>query len=78
MIRSWTFDSKGGIVVGVWTKVGDDWVVRTEEHLRTGQKSLSTEIVTRQGADKHSWRVTKRSVGDRQLPDLVINTRRYK
>ncbi len=76
-IRSWAFDSDGGISVGVWSKNGDQWVVKTEQVLRDGKISSETETVTIDDLHAHNWRITNRTLDGKSLPDLMINVHRY-
>lgn len=76
-IRSWTFDSDGGISVGVWSKDGDKWVVKSDHVLRDGSQATETETATIDGVHTHTWRLTERKLAGKQLPDLAIKVQRY-
>ena len=77
-IRSWTFDSKGHVIAGIWTKNGDQWTVKTHEGLRTGETATATEIVTVEEDGTQIWRTTGRSVGGETLPDDVVKVTRHR
>jgi hypothetical protein len=55
-IKSWVFDTDGGHGEGVWTKVGDRWIVRGEGVLANGQRTTSTNEYSRDGKDAVRWK----------------------
>ncbi|MCP4191810.1 MAG: SgcJ/EcaC family oxidoreductase [Planctomycetaceae bacterium] len=76
-IRSWTFNSQGGIVTGLWSKEDGKWTVKTREALRGGQVVTSLEVISIAENGVQTWQTTDRKVGDKQLRDLVVKVKPY-
>jgi uncharacterized protein (TIGR02246 family) len=70
-IRSWSFDSSGGIGEGAWTKDGDRLVSKTTTTLRDGKKVSATNIVTMVDGDHLTWKSIQRSADGKALPDTA-------
>ncbi len=68
-IRSWAFDSKGGIIDGSWSKNGTSWSVQSTEALPDGQIATAIETVTQNSDRSQTWAVTNRNRGGNILPD---------
>lgn len=70
-IRSWIFDSDGGIAEGKWTKKGDNrWIIEQTGILPDGQKSSAVNIMTRVDDNSFTWQSTQRAAGGDLLPDV--------
>src|SRR5262249_39324081 len=41
-IKSWTFETEGGYSEGLWTPVGDDWVIKSRGVTREGLVTSAT------------------------------------
>lgn len=69
-IRSWVFDSDGGVSEGTWSKKGKSWVIKSTGFVADGRKA--TSVGTFESLDDNSflWRVTNRQAGDEKLPDV--------
>ena len=70
VIRSWMFDSDGGFAVGLWTREGDRWTIRTLQVLASGEKASSVNILTRVDDDKFTWKSINREVDGEVLPNI--------
>ncbi|MCA9162058.1 MAG: SgcJ/EcaC family oxidoreductase [Planctomycetales bacterium] len=46
-IRSWSFNSDGSFGDGVWSKNGDDWLIRSSQTLADGRAATGTYVLTR-------------------------------
>ncbi len=68
-IRSWAFDSKGGITTGTWKKIDDRWIVATSEALSNGEVATANESVTLNADGSQTWSITDRARAGRSLPD---------
>jgi hypothetical protein len=68
-IRSWAFDSKGGIIDGTWSKNGNDWSIQSTEALPDGQIATAIETVTQNKDGSQTWSITNRNRGGTKLPD---------
>jgi uncharacterized protein (TIGR02246 family) len=68
-IRSWVFDSEGGHGTGMWSRAGNEWVIKSTGVLPDGRTASATHTLTR--IDNHSarWTSVERTVGDRVVPD---------
>ena len=78
-VRSWSFDSNGGIATGDWSKDGDKWVVNSTVTARDGKKLASVNVITKVDADHFTWQSTKRTVDGKAVPDTeVVKMKRAK
>ena len=68
-IKSWVFDSEGGHGTGLWSRIGNHWVIKSTGVLPDGRLATATHTLTR--VDPHSarWTSVERTVGDRVVPD---------
>jgi uncharacterized protein (TIGR02246 family) len=69
-IRSWTFYSGGGFGGAIWTKEGNNWVLKTSAQTAAGNHVTATNIITKIDDDHMSWQLTKLTVDGKTLPDL--------
>ena len=70
--RSWAFDSEGGYVEGLWTRVGDGYVIRSSGYLLDGTAVSGTTRVDRENNDRFSWSMFNRLRGDEIMPDVTL------
>jgi uncharacterized protein (TIGR02246 family) len=77
-VRSWTFDSNGHIVASIWTPSGDEWTVKNNEALPSGETTSSTEMLSRKGDDTQIWRTVHYTPDGKPVlqPDVVV--KRYR
>jgi uncharacterized protein (TIGR02246 family) len=68
-IKSWVFDSEGGHGTGLWSRIGNQWVIKSTGVLPDGRIATATHTLTK--VDPHSarWTSVERTVGDRVVPD---------
>lgn len=69
-IRSWVFDTDGGIGEGNWHHDGKRWIVRSSHRLATGQLGSSINILTPIDGSSFLWQSTGRELDGEILPDL--------
>ena len=69
-LRSWTFDSIGGFSQALWSRAGDQWVMKTTGVMANGQIRSSTTILTRLSKDHVMYQSRDRVVGGELQPDL--------
>ena len=69
-IRSWVFDTDGGISEGTWHQDGDRWIVKGAHHLATGQVGSSINIITPVDNNSFLWQSTGRELDGEILPDI--------
>ena len=54
-IRSWVFDSEGGFGEGIWTREGNQWIVKRTGVTRDGKIASATNVITRVSKDRMTW-----------------------
>jgi uncharacterized protein (TIGR02246 family) len=69
-IRSWVFDSLGGIGEGTWSKEGNRWFIRASQVLNTGEKASAINIIKRVNDNEFTWQSIGREVGGELLPGI--------
>ena len=69
-IRSWIFDSDGGVGSGIWVQDGQTWYVTTAYILSDGSKSSVTHVFTKASNNKYTFSCTNRDVNGQLLPDI--------
>ena len=70
--RSWTFDSEGGYVEGIWTAVGDGFVIRSSGYNSDGLAVSGTTRFDREGKDRFIWSMFNRLRGSEIMPDARV------
>jgi uncharacterized protein (TIGR02246 family) len=68
-IKSWVFDSEGGHGSGLWSRNGDEWVIKSTGILPDGRTATATHILTRINGQSARWSSVERTVGDQVVPD---------
>jgi uncharacterized protein (TIGR02246 family) len=71
-IRSWVFDSEGGFGESLWTRVGNDWIIKAKGVRPDGTTGSATNLLTRTGNDGYVWRSTDRVVADEVQPPMAV------
>lgn len=70
IIRSWMFDSDGGIGEGVWSRQDNRWFVKFHQVLADGRLASSTNIYTYVDANTFTWQSVDREVDGKPLADV--------
>jgi uncharacterized protein (TIGR02246 family) len=70
MIHGWTFDSEGAVGQSIWKWNGSRWMIEAAGTQSDGSQTTATNLLTRSGDDKFTWRSVKRSLNGEELPDL--------
>jgi uncharacterized protein (TIGR02246 family) len=73
-IKSWVFDSEGGYGDGLWTRNGDQWMIKSTGVLPDGRIATATNLLTRVGPNSTRWASTERTVGGNHAPDHFEHT----
>jgi uncharacterized protein (TIGR02246 family) len=68
-IKSWVFDSEGGHGTGLWSRSGNEWVIKSTGVMPDGRIATATHTLTRLGPQSARWTSVERTVGDRVVPD---------
>lgn len=70
-LRSWLFNSEGGLGEAVWTRSSDDqWVIKASGTLRDGSPTSATQIMTLNGKDSVTTSSLDRIIGGEVAPDI--------
>jgi uncharacterized protein (TIGR02246 family) len=67
--RSWVFDSEGGFGSGLWSRHGDDWIIKSTGILPDGRTATATHVLSRLGPNSARWSSLERTVGSEVVPD---------
>lgn len=70
--KSWVFDSEGGYAEGLWSRVGNNWVVKARGVRQDGTVVTATNQFTYLGKDRMQWVSVHRMAGNEQLPDVAV------
>lgn len=74
-IRSWTFNDDGSFSEGLWTPVGDEWIVTVHGVNREGAPTSATSVYRPIDADTMTWRSYDRiiqGIPTDDIPEYVI------
>jgi len=69
-IRSWLFDSDGGVVTGEWAKRDDRWIVQSVTTLADGGSGSFTCIFCPLDAGTYAWQKINRVIDGQLLPSV--------
>lgn len=69
-IRSWIFESDGGISENVWTQDGKRWLVQARTILPDGSQATAQHTLTKVDADHFTWSSANREVDGELLPNI--------
>jgi len=62
-VKSWVFDSEGGYGDALWTRNGDEWVIKSVGVLPDGRMATATNVLSRVSPNKARWKSTERTLG---------------
>jgi uncharacterized protein (TIGR02246 family) len=68
-IKSWVFDSEGGYGDGLWTRQGNQWVIKATGVLTDGRTASATHTLTLIGPNSARWSSTERTLGDQTITE---------
>lgn len=71
-IVSWIFDSKGGVIEGVWTPSETGWSIRADGTTADGETFSASQKITTEGKDLIHWDATQRVIAGEEQPDNKI------
>ncbi len=69
-IRSWLFDSNGGVITGVWSDNDGQWTVQSVAKLADGGKGSFTSVFRPIDDSSYGWRKINRVVDGRLMPNI--------
>jgi uncharacterized protein (TIGR02246 family) len=67
-IVSWMFDSKGGVIEGLWTATETGWLVRAEGTTADGETFSAVQKITTDGKDVIHWNASERVIAGEKQP----------
>ena len=70
-IRSWVFDSDGGLSNGSWKRKGENWVVESTGYLADGSTASSIQVYEKLDDNTFTWQSFGREVAGERLPDIA-------
>ncbi|REJ69820.1 MAG: SgcJ/EcaC family oxidoreductase [Planctomycetota bacterium] len=70
-IRSWVFDSDGGVTEGSWQRRDDGWEIRASATLSDGRRAASTSILRPIDENSFGWQQINRVVDGEILPNIA-------
>jgi uncharacterized protein (TIGR02246 family) len=68
-IKSWVFDSEGGYGSGLWSRSGNEWIIKSNGILPDGRTATATHVLTRISSQAARWASVERTVGNQVVPD---------
>lgn len=69
-IKSWVFDDQGGHGEGLWSRAGDQWVVKATGVRPDGRTATATQVLTFVDKDHLKWRSIDRTHGDEVVEEI--------
>jgi hypothetical protein len=69
-IRSWTFDSEGGIGEGLWIQDGNRWLVKASFVLADGARASALNVYTHVDDDTIRWQSSNREIAGELQPNI--------
>jgi uncharacterized protein (TIGR02246 family) len=69
-IKSWVFDDNGGYGEGLWSRAGDQWVVKATGVRPDGRVTTATQVLTYVDNDHLKWKSIDRTHGDEVSEDI--------
>ena len=70
VLRAWTFDADGGFGEATWARDGDRWAIHSGGTVASGGRASALNFLTPEGPDAFNWRSVRRTLDDKDLPDL--------
>jgi uncharacterized protein (TIGR02246 family) len=70
IVRSWVFDSDGGVGQNTWSKRGAEWIISAKGTLPDGGRASAVNIIHPLDDNSFTWSSTNRDVDGEMLPDI--------
>jgi len=68
-VKSWVFDSEGGYGDALWTRSGDEWVIKSTGVLPDGRTASATNVLSRVSPTTARWKSTERTLGGESVAE---------
>lgn len=72
-IKSWVFDADSGYAEGLWTRIGDEWIVHVRGVNADGEATSAISVYRYIDDETFSWRSYDRTVGGEPQDDIPEN-----
>jgi uncharacterized protein (TIGR02246 family) len=69
-IKSWVFDSQGGYGDGLWTRSGNQWVIKATGVRADGRTATATQVLTYLNNESLRWKSIDRTLGGEIRHDI--------
>jgi uncharacterized protein (TIGR02246 family) len=69
-IKSWVFDDRGGYGEGLWSRSGDQWVIKATGVRPDGKTATATQVLTYVDNDHLKWKSIDRTHGDEVVEEI--------
>jgi uncharacterized protein (TIGR02246 family) len=69
-IKSWVFDDNGGYGEGLWSRAGDQWVVKATGVRPDGRTASATQVLTYVDNDHLKWKSIDRTHGNEVVEEI--------
>jgi hypothetical protein len=69
-IKSWVFDSRGGYGEGLWTRSGNQWVIKATGVRPDGRTATATQVLTYVNKDALRWKSIDRTLGEEIVHEI--------
>jgi uncharacterized protein (TIGR02246 family) len=69
-IKSWVFDSRGGYGDGLWTRSGNQWVIKASGVRPDGRTATATQVLTFVDKDTMRWKSIDRTLGEEIVHEI--------
>jgi uncharacterized protein (TIGR02246 family) len=69
-LRSWTFESGGGLGEAAWVRTEKGWVAKSTAVTPEGEKVTATTELTPIDTNSFTWKSVDRTIGGEKVPDV--------
>ena len=70
-IKSWVFDSEGGYGDALWSRNGDQWIIKSTGVLPDGKTASATNVLSRTSPTQARWVSSERTLGGQEVPGQI-------
>ncbi len=68
-LHCWVVNSEGGLAEGVWTRNGNQWLIKMSGVTGDGKPISSTNVFARVAKDRMTWQSRDRVIGNELMPN---------
>lgn len=70
-IKSWVFDSEGGYGDALWSRSGNQWLIKSTGVLPEGKTASATNVLTQLSPTQARWTSSERTFGGQEVPGQI-------